>query len=101
MAMKVVSIKGGWLVRCTLCYRSKKTFMAVNTNYASAFDAAEAHAAEHELSEAHRAALEAFHHPPASESSEEKMLRRIFNRPPLTDLELRKRAAKDASQRVR
>jgi Na+-transporting NADH:ubiquinone oxidoreductase subunit NqrA len=88
--------KGGRTVVCRLCgKRATRVFNAANTNYAWVVRAAEEYAHEHEASDAHQAALNAFHGDDVPDvSSEDQVISEVFGQPLPSVDERRRRAAR-------
>lgn len=100
--VRVQEVPGGQVVFCRLCGSGKKRhFRASDTNYAEALRLATAYSWEHEHSDAHGAALAAFHSDKIFEAtSEERLLARIFDRPEPDETQLRRQAAREAARKV-
>lgn len=99
--VKVREIPGGQLVLCGLCgtKQSRRSFYAENTNYAEALRLAIAYAWNHEHSEVHHLAAEAFHEEKPPESAkEESLLMEIFGTAPPTERERRKSYAQSVAR---
>jgi hypothetical protein len=94
--------KGGRVVICRLCgKRATRRYNAANTNYAEAIRAAEDYAREHEASDAHRGALDAYFGEDAPDvSHEELLLAEIFGSRPSSEVQRRRRAARGAYRRI-
>lgn len=99
--LQTAEIPGGIAVFCRLCgKRTRRVFMAANTNYAEARRAATAYHWEHEHSTQHRAALDAFHAAAAPEvTDEDRILAEIFDKPIPDEITRRRQAAKAAARR--
>ena len=101
--LAVRPISGGQVAVCRLCGKGfTRTFLAKDTNYAEALRLATAYASRHEKSDAHAAALAAFHSDDApTPTARAGSPAEIFGSEPRTEIEMRREAARAAAAKVR